>query len=554
MTCGPRALASGTRRGLRRLAARWFWPRLRGIDEGRIRRITDRHTLMACLLAGTLVMAACSSSDDSESRHGGSAVPAADLSPVPETETVDSNELSPDTVAHADAESETHEADSPRALDDETAVSGTATDTDLSGQALDSEQDRTDQSSGNDAESGAVDQGSDSDHDVADEETPDEDTADNQPTPPLWTLWGTVDHGWADPVASGRDVAMAADIGGAVVEIVDGPDAGRQTLTDERGRWALQGLKEGRITVRVTAEGFAPAERTLDLTADTELPFAMSRRLSPPDAPVEFPDTDPGFIRAVAAHYPYVHRVGNVRVSSDISAEFSREHAEHAWMVWAFFDDLFAGNRGDYLDVYYTTDIDTFLKLRPHCRADLWLQYSLTNDTRVLTACYLDYPRWFIIPYQIPDLGTQLHEFGHDFLFAVWPAWDDYKWFIEGTAMYFEGGEFSNSLRIRRPHSYCTTLFDRWDQQNRLIPLGELLRLNGEDYLADNHRTYPLSCMLFHYIERHHPGVLYSMIEQINSRQITTNDRLIDVMLELTRMSVSELEAAYVDHARRASA
>ena len=380
-----------------------------------------------------------------------------------------------------------------------------------------------------------------------------ENEADDDRTAPLWRLRGTVDHGWAEPLASGRDVVMASDIEGAVVEIVDGPNAGRKTVTDKRGRWTLQGLDQARVTVRVTAEGFVPAERTVDLTADTELPFAVSRRLPRPGTPGEFPDTDPEYIQALVSHYPYVHRVGNVRVFSDISAEFSREHAEHAWNVWAFFDDLYAANRGDYLDAYYTTDLGTFLRLRPHCRADLWHQYSLTNDTRVVTACYLDYPRSFIIPYQTPDFGTQLHEFGHDFLFAVWPAWDDYKWFIEGTAQYFEGGVFSDTLRVPKPIGYCSDLFDQWDQQDRLIPLGELLRLDGAAYLADNHRTYPLSCMLFHYLERHHPGVLYSLIEQINSRQITTNDRLIDLMLELTGMSVSELEETYTNYARQAS-
>ena len=59
----------------------------------------------------------------------------------------------------------------------------------------------------------------------------------------------------------------------------------------------------------------------------------------------------------------------------------------------------------------------------------------------------LDY-RWFIIPYEIPDFGTQLHEFGHSFLFAtVWGtrsvSYNDIDWFVEGTAMYFEGGVFN---------------------------------------------------------------------------------------------------------------
>ncbi len=333
-----------------------------------------------------------------------------------------------------------------------------------------------------------------------------------------WTLSGTVSHGWSDPLASGLDTEMAGDISRAVVEVIDGADAGRRIVTDDRGRYKLEALEEGQFTVRATAEGFASVDRALDLTSDTSLAFAISRELPPPGQPASFPDTDPDYIRALAPYYPHVHHVANIRVFSDIDSTFSREHAEYTRLVWDFFDDLYAGNRGDYLDVYYTTDPDVFLKLSPQCGA------ALSSGFRTVATCYLDYPRWFVIPYQVPDFGTQLHEFGHDFLFAVWSAWDDYKWFIEGTAMYFEGGVFNGSLRVPKPIGYCTVLFDRWDRLDRLMPLGELIHLGGDAFLADE-RTYSQSCMLFHYLERYHPGVLYSLIERINSKQIVTNEQ-----------------------------
>ena len=180
----------------------------------------------------------------------------------------------------------------------------------------------------------------------------------------------------------------------------------------------------------------------------------------------------------------------------------------------------------------------------PHCPR------IFIRVVRNLTACYLDYPRWFIVPYQIPDLGTQLHEIGHDFAFATWPQIEAFPWFKEGTAMYFEGGAFGGSLRVPAPLPYCTILFQRFDREGRLMPIEQLLRLAKKDFLADNERTYSQSCMLFDYLERHEPGVLYALIHRINAGQITSNDELIAALLELTGMSVSELEEAYESFAR----
>ena len=233
----------------------------------------------------------------------------------------------------------------------------------------------------------------------------------------------------------------------------------------------------------------------MGLTSDTALSFALSRALPPPGPAATFPDTDPEYLQALKSDYPYVHQVANVRVFSDIDSTFSREHAEHARLVWDFFDDIYDGSRGDYLDAYYTTDPDVFKKVVPHCPT------IFIPDARNLTACYLDYPRWFIIPYQIPDFGTQLHEFGHDFLYAVWPAWDNYKWFIEGTAMYFESGTFSDNgpFRVPGPIGYCTDLFRQLEREGRIIPLDELIHLGGDvfgDYILD--LTRAVRVVIFH--------------------------------------------------------
>ena len=362
-----------------------------------------------------------------------------------------------------------------------------------------------------------------------------------------WTLSGTVSHGWADPESGPSVMTQSGRVVGALVEVVNGPDAGRKTATDDHGRYLLESLEEAQYTVRTTAEGLASAERTLVLTSDTALAFAISRELPPPGPPAPFPDTDPEWLRTLSSDYPYAHHVANVRVFSDISPAFSEEHAEHLSRVWDFFDALYADSRGAYVDAYYTSDSTVFKKVVPHCPT------TFIPGARNVTGCYLDYPRWFIMPHQIPDLATQLHEIGHDFLFATWPgAWRNSNWFVEGTAMYYEGGVFMDdgSLRVAVPFSWCTSLFQRYNRQERLMPLGELLRLSRDAFLADNWRTYSQSCMLFDYVERHEPGVLYALIQLINAGLVNSNDELITSLLELTGKSISELEEAYESYGR----
>ena len=384
------------------------------------------------------------------------------------------------------------------------------------------------------------------------------------------TLSGTVNHGWGgwtDPHTNGfgdgasyrpgsssageSGVGTAAPavttpdgyVIGAVVEVVDGPDAGRRTTTDDSGRYVLEALQQGEFTIRALAEGFASVGGVVDLASDRVLDLAISQPPTPqPTSP--FPDTDPAWLQALSSDYPYAHQVANVRVFSDISPTFSREHAEHLKRVSDFFNALYVKNRGDWIDDYYTTSEEVFLKL-PGATIDPY--------TRNTPAYYLDYPRWFnlLAPFPEPDFGTQLHEIGHDFPFAVWPqAWDASLWFVEGTAMYWEGGVFTDdgSLRVSTPLNkrYCANGFP--DPGSRLIPLAELLRL-GEAFYPDPRPTYPQSCMLFTYLEKRAPGVLFALIYRINSGQIVSNDQLITALLDLTGKSISELEEAYQSYA-----
>ena len=118
--------------------------------------------------------------------------------------------------------------------------------------------------------------------------------------------------------------------------------------------------------------------------------------------------------------------------------------------------------------------------------------------------------------------------------------------------MCFESGTFSDedSLRVPGPIDYCTDLFRQLEREGRIIPLDELIHPGGDAFLAEAHRTYPQSCMLFHYVERYEPGVLYTLTQRINPGQIRSNCQLVDALLELTGKSVSELEEAHESYAR----
>lgn len=292
-----------------------------------------------------------------------------------------------------------------------------------------------------------------------------------------------------------------------------------------------------------------PPSATLALPTNTLPSPSQTFTPIPTPTPSSFPDTNPLWLQNLSSDYPYAYQVTNVRVFSDISLSFSSEHAEHLKLVWDFFNTLYARNRGEWLDVYYTTNAAIFQKVVPHCPT------IFIPGARNLTACYLDYPRWFIVPYQIPDFGTQLHEIGHDFLFATWPQSEDFPWFKEGSAMYFEGGIFmpDGSHEVPKPHPYCTSLFQKYDEQSALIPLYELVHLPKDAFLADAERSYSQSCMLFIYLQSDESGILGQLIEGINSGAITSNDQLIELLLVSTGKSIEEIDESYEAYARQFS-
>ena len=255
---------------------------------------------------------------------------------------------------------------------------------------------------------------------------------------------------------------------------------------------------------------------------------------------VEFPDL-PEWVAGLASDYPYTHQVGVARVHSDISAEFSASHAVMLDRVFGFFDDLYAHNRGPLVEAFYTRDETVFAKVVPHCPT------VFIPGARNLVGCYGDIARWFIIPWQIPDYGTLLHEIGHDFLYATFPDYVGATWYVEGTAMYFESGEFDEAedLVVTEPLDYCTSLYDRAAAEGELIPLAELLWMPRMDFYANNESTYSQSCMLFHYLADAHPGTLDTLIGVINTAVVTSNEQLVAALVDSVGRPLAQLESEF---------
>ena len=61
-------------------------------------------------------------------------------------------------------------------------------------------------------------------------------------------------------------------LGGAVIEITQGPNAGRTAVSDDTGSFAIFGLAAGRAVLRVSKNGYqAWGSKEFDLQADTKI-------------------------------------------------------------------------------------------------------------------------------------------------------------------------------------------------------------------------------------------------------------------------------------------
>jgi hypothetical protein len=257
-------------------------------------------------------------------------------------------------------------------------------------------------------------------------------------------------------------------------------------------------------------------------------------------------DADSG--GAFLRHFKFHSTEGPVTLHSDISEEFTGDHSRHALLVWNYYKKTFSRSPGNRIILYYTKDhglYDNILKRYP----------SITlKGARQVTANWTGECReWFIMPFVVPDYGTQLHEISHDFLYATYPASENFPWFKEGSGMYYESGIFNaqGKLVIERPMGSYHSLFKDWAMKKQVIPLAVLLRMPKNDYYrADYTKTYSQSMMIFFYLTNRHPETMAKVFAGINDRTISNNELLVNYIIRLTGKKLGELEREYIEYGR----
>lgn len=251
----------------------------------------------------------------------------------------------------------------------------------------------------------------------------------------------------------------------------------------------------------------------------------------------------------VLPHFQYVYETKSVKVASDISQTFSETHAKHALLVWNYFKSVFHNSPGEFVEIYYTKDQVYFEKnILPYAPT------LIIQGARVVTY-YRDvnHRKWFIIPYTIPDFGTQLHEIGHDFLDIDCPNyWDYYQspWFREGVGMYYESGSFdqNGNFTVNTPFQSIYSIFMNRYNSGTLIPLRELTSYNDVAFYTtgDIFQHYAQAMMLVYYVMKVHPSLLVQTFNKIETKEIVNNAQLLNDILTTLTMTIDQLDAAYI--------
>src|SRR5206468_2375122 len=85
-------------------------------------------------------------------------------------------------------------------------------------------------------------------------------------TPTMFSLGGQV-----------TDSGTGTGIAGALVSIVDGPNAHVATVTDASGNYSFTGLQQSGFTVNASARGYTSQSEGVTLTANQTLSFELTR-------------------------------------------------------------------------------------------------------------------------------------------------------------------------------------------------------------------------------------------------------------------------------------
>jgi hypothetical protein len=262
------------------------------------------------------------------------------------------------------------------------------------------------------------------------------------------------------------------------------------------------------------------------------------RRVTPQN-----PNIPPALL-SLLQQFGYGIERGPVRVFSTLGESFSDAHAAHAELTWNYFARVFARSMGARTEIYYTQNQALYRAILAYCPT------TFIPGARNVTACWDPVERiylWVIIPYVIPDYGTQLHELSHSFLYATWLPAETNVWLKEGTGMYYESGSFvGTDLIIERPHPYLTTNFRRWANAGRLLPLGQLVRLTRDGfYTQEPTLVYSQAGMFYFYLVKQHPRTVAALLAGLNDGTLRHNEDVVALITSSTSLSLEALDQLY---------
>ena len=260
---------------------------------------------------------------------------------------------------------------------------------------------------------------------------------------------------------------------------------------------------------------------------------------------------DPTNYQDLTFHFPFRSVVGDFVVAADIDQGFADVHMDHLDRTWRYFSTVFARTPGPYTEIYYTRDLNGL-----YARVFAFCPSVVIPGGRNLTTCF-DFTDgvyiWFVVPFTEPDLGTQLHEISHTFLFFNYRGSEDFVWFKEGTGMYWESGVMDDqaNLTVTEPLQYLETAFTRFHSEGALIPLEELVNMDRDTFYGHSEptRVYGQAGMFIFYLMDNHPTLMDSLFAQINQGVVSNNEDLKNFLLDGTSLSWSQLEDSYIQHA-----
>ena len=152
---------------------------------------------------------------------------------------------------------------------------------------------------------------------------------------PMFTLSGLI---------SEENTAGRAVVGG-MVQVVDGPNAGKTSSTDGSGNYTLQDLAGGSFSIRASATGYNATERAVTVAQDTRLDLRLLRTpTSSPPAPAPPPPSS-----SACAYTVSPTTSGTDYLGGSLTATISRTSGTCSWQAsadvsWITFPGGTSGN------------------------------------------------------------------------------------------------------------------------------------------------------------------------------------------------------------------